>query len=107
MQNGKILGGGSKPSQLPFSKLDRKQSWEIVAGLEPPRKIIRPVVMFEAWPNAKFYRITSPMDGYARLLGNANDAIELLYERILVSERCGDFDESVTLPLIKLWECTS
>ncbi len=106
-QNGQILGGAEKPSAVPFERLDPQQSWEIVAGVGGPnyRSIIGPVVSFQAAPGATCYRVTAPMDGFARLIGKAGNSVEVLRDRILVSERCGDFSDHANLTRLKLWEC--
>jgi hypothetical protein len=118
-QGGKILGGASKPTKLPFDRLDKSASWTILAGLEEPvwtgigtelsrydsRRILGSTVKFTAKPGAKFFRITSRLDDYARLVNHSGDSVELLFDRIRVQEDSGEYDDHAALMLTEAWEC--
>jgi hypothetical protein len=106
IQNGKILGGGRKPLQLPYSKLDPEQSWRIVAGVEcaAGRWVIGNVVTYTARPDTLFYRVTSPRDGYMRKFDRIENSVQILFEKIRIYESQGGYNDHANLTHIELWD---
>ena len=104
VQNKQILGGAAMPTRVPFEKLDPAQSWEIVAGVENPRKIIGPICTFKALPGARYYRITSDLDGYHRLVGHAGTSVDLVFTRLETMMRNDVFSDHANLGKIEAFE---
>ncbi len=106
MQDG-IKAGAPDILKLDFTGLDAAKSWAIVAGVEceGQRRVIGPVVTFNAKPGAKFYRLTSDMDGYNRLVGHVGDSVEVIVSRLTTIAINNGFDDHANLSKITLWEC--
>lgn len=106
IQDGKILGGGRKPLELPYSQLRCFVSWKIVAGVEcaAGRWVIGTVVEYEARNGAQYYRINSPSDGYMRQLMRLHDSVHILFNRIQTCQDGGLFDDHNHLPKIELFD---
>jgi len=95
IQGDKILGVSPIYHNLPYRTLDQTQNWMVVVGtIKETGKPEIVATIAEAYPKpGKFcYRISSPLDGENRLVGNATSMIELITSRIriLYNNRCYD-----------------
>jgi len=104
IQSNKILGGAAMPTRVPFEKLNPAQSWEIVAGIENPRKIIGPICTFKALQGSRYYRMTSDLDGYHRLVGKDTNSVNAVMSRLESMMRNDAFSDHGNLGKIELWE---
>jgi hypothetical protein len=84
-QGGTILHSAQTPLDLAFGTLDPLKSWEIAVGqgTGKARKILGVCVRYGADEGEKVCRrITSPLDGYDRLVNHAGSSLDLVYQRI-------------------------
>lgn len=106
IQNDKILGIATLPSKLlAIDTLNPKASWSIVLGKD--KKIIKPVVTFNANPEASVYRVSSPLDLNNRLMGHCGNSVEFALYRIDIFENHGRYDNEDNLPIIEFYESTT
>lgn len=107
MQGNKMLSASESPLMLDTTKLDTNKSWRIVAGVKDngygSREIIGPVASYiahESWRG--FWRITSPSDGYMRLIGKTGTSFEVVKDRLRTLFQTGKLSDYANLAKVEL-----
>lgn len=101
IQNDKILGVSPTYRNLPYKLLDQTQNWMVVIGTingAAKPEIVETVA--EAYPKAgKFcLRVSSPLDGEGRLVGNSTSIVGFITQRLGVLSHNGCYDDVAALP---------
>lgn len=101
IQNDTILGVSPTYRNLPYTRLDHTQNWMVVIGTISKAgkpKIIGTVA--EAYPKpGKFcLRVSSPLDGEGRLVGNSMTLVGFITQRLGVLSQNGCYNDMAALP---------
>jgi hypothetical protein len=91
---GEILDIAETPAELHWSFVDHEKDFSVKLGIVKNNKhqSERPIAAYNYRPEG-FWNLTSPMDGYKRLVGRAEPATEVIRDRLQALYKAGDFDK--------------
>lgn len=102
IQNDKILGVSPTYRNLPYTRLDHTQNWIVVIGTinkTGKPKIVGTVAEAYPKPEKSCLRVSSPLDGEGRLVGNTSMTIVgFITQRLGVLSQNGCYDDMAALP---------
>ncbi len=109
MQNNRILSASESPLMLDATRLDTTKSWKIIAGVRDngygTREIIGPVALYVAQDKpSEVWWITSPIDGYRRLVGKTGTSFEIIKDRLRTLLHSGSLKDYANLAKVELLE---
>ena len=91
---GEILDIAETPAELQWGLVDNNQDFSVKLGVVKDNKhqYDRPIADYNYRPEG-FWNLTSPMDGYKRLVGRAEPATEVIRDRLQALYKAGEFDK--------------
>ena len=103
VQGDKVFGVAERPTQLPFMDVVLSKPWKVMIGTINEfgqAEIIGTAA--EAYPDTdpsrNCWRISSPLDGYGRLVGSAGTMTSIICDRLRVLYGNGCYDDVLKLP---------
>lgn len=102
VQSGKVISAGEKPINLWGTELDESYDWAVYIGHINEfgkREVVAPVALVEGLePGAATCRISSPADGYSRLIGAVNPILPIVKLRLNALHKSNLFTDLCNLP---------